>query len=136
MTDQTTHHTEKSAPGLVTEALRHVSSLLRREVDLARAELNENAHRAGAAVGFIVAGIVIALSALNVLSAALVAAVAELGIGAGWAAVVVGGVMAIVAFILAGKGMNDLKLSSLAPSRSVNSLRKDAEAVREGTREH
>lgn len=136
MTDQATHEAETGTPGLFAQLLRHVSTLLRREVDLARAELNENVHRAGAAIGMIVAGLVIALSALNVLSAALVAAVANLGIGAGWAAVIVGGVMALIAFILAGKGVKDLKLSSLAPTRSAENLRRDAEALRETTREH
>ena len=62
----------KSAGGLLSDALGHVSSLVRSEVDLARAEVSENLNKAGVAIGMIVGAVVVALTALNVLSAALV----------------------------------------------------------------
>ena len=78
-----TTESNKSAGSLLTEALSHVSSLMRKEVDLARAEVNENLKHAGVAIGLIVGAVVVALTALNVLSAALVAALTEAGIAAG-----------------------------------------------------
>ncbi|WP_316016108.1 phage holin family protein [Roseobacter sp. HKCCA0434] len=123
----------RSTTDLVGDALTHVSSLVRKEVDLARAEVNENLNRAGVAIGLIVGAIVIALTALNVLAAALTAALTEAGIPAGWSALIIGAVLAIIAFILMGKGVNDLKLSSLAPTRTVDNVKRDARAVKEAT---
>lgn len=121
----------RSVATLLSDAMAHVSTLVRREVDLARAEMNENMNRAMTAVGLLVGAVVIALTALNVLSAALVAAIAELGIEEGWAALIVGVLWAVIAFALASKGMNDLKASSLAPTRTTKNVRRDAETVKE-----
>ncbi len=121
----------KSAGGLLSDAMNNVSSLVRNEVDLARAEISENISKAGVAVGLIAGAAIIALVALNVLAAALVAALTEAGIEAGWAALIIGAVLAVIAFILMGKGVNDLKLSSLAPTRTVKNVKRDAAAVKE-----
>jgi TRAP-type C4-dicarboxylate transport system permease small subunit len=122
---------DKGAPGLVADALAHVSNLVRSEVNLARTEVAENLRSAGMAIGMLAAALVIAITALNVLSAALVAAITELGLSAGWSALIVGVVFAIIAFVLASKGMNDLKISNLAPTRTARNVRRDAEAVKE-----
>lgn len=127
----TDNETQKSSPNLITTALTQLSTLVRKEVDLARAEVTENVSSAGAAIGFIVAAIVIALTALNVLSAAVVAALAELGIEPGWSALIVGGGLGLLAFALITKGVNDLKLSSLAPTRTAKNIQRDARAVKE-----
>ena len=109
----------KSTGSLLSDALTHVSSLVRSEVDLARAEVNENLKSAGAAIGLIVGAVVVALTALNVLSAALVAALTEAGIPAGWSALIVGVAFALIAYVMVNKGTNALKLSSLAPPRTA-----------------
>ena len=102
-----TTESNKSAGSLLTEALSHVSSLMRKEVDLARAEVNENLKHAGVAIGLIVGAVVVALTALNVLSAAL------------------------VAYVMVQKGTNDLKLSSLAPTRTAKNVKRDAATMKE-----
>ena len=125
------HDTGRSATSLISDALTHMSSLVRKEVDLARAEISENMTRAMVAIGLLVGAVVMALVALIVLAGALVAAIAELGIDEGWAALIVGVLFAIVAAIMASKGANDLKASSLAPTRTAENLRKDKDAVKE-----
>ncbi len=122
-----------SAGSLLSDALTNVSSLVRNEVDLARAELSENLERAGAAVGYIVAAVVIAMVALSVLAAALVAGVTAAGIPPAWAAVIVGVVLAVIAFSLSAKGLKDLKLSNIAPTRTAKNLRRDVNAIKEAT---
>ena len=121
----------KSTGGLLSEALNHVSSLVRNEVDLARAEINENLKSAGIALGMIVGAVVVALTALNVLTAALVAALTEAGIPGGWAALIVGVILAIIAYVMVKKGTDDLKLSSLAPRRTAKNVKRDTQAVKE-----
>ena len=126
-----TNDPNRTTGGLLSDALAHVSSLVRSEVDLARAEINENLQSAGVAVGLIVGGAILALTALNVLSAALVAALTEAGLPAAWSAALVGLAFAIIAYLLARKGMSDLKLSSLAPTRAAKNVKRDAQAVKE-----
>lgn len=120
----------KSAGGLLTDALTHVSSLVRSEVDLARAEVDENLKSAGVAIGVIIGAVVVAMTALNVLSAALVTAITEAGVPAGWSALIVGVIFAIIAYVMVNKGLNDLKLSSLAPTRTAKNVKRDAQAVK------
>ncbi len=126
--------TEREGAGtLIGNTFEHLSNLVRGEVDLARAELNESVNRSMTAAGLLVGAIVIALVALNVLAAALTAALAETGLGAGWAALIVGGVLLVVALILATKGKNDLKLQSLAPTRTLANVQRDAHTITEAT---
>ena len=126
-----TEETQKPAAALVGDALQSVSSLVRKEVDLARAEIGENVNRAAAAVGLLVGAVVVALVALNVLAAALVAALANAGIASGWAALIVGVAFGLIAFAMMAKGTNDLKLTSLAPTRTAKNVQRDAEVLKE-----
>ena len=120
---------DRSTAALLTDAFGHVSSLLRKEMDLARAELDQNLKRAGVAIGLIVAAVVLLLTALDVLAAAAVAAIVALGLHPGWSAVIVGGVLALIAWIMISRALNNLKAVSLAPTRTVENVRKDAKAV-------
>lgn len=126
-----TNETQKSTSTLLSEALSHISSLVRKEVDLARSEVNENIKRAGGAIASIVGAVVVILTALNVLTAAIVAALTSAGIPAGWSALIVGVILVIIAYVMAKKGIDDLKLNSLAPTRSAQSIKRDADAVKE-----
>lgn len=133
MTDQTTATGNKSASGLLSDAIAHMSTLVRKEVDLARAEVSENVNRAGVAIGMLAGALVIALTALNVLAAALVAGLAEWGLEAGWASLIVGLVLGAIALAMAFKAKNDLKLSNIAPSRTAKNVQRDAQALKEVT---
>lgn len=116
---------------LVTDVLQHLSNLVRGEVALARAEVEQNIREAGVGVGLIVAAAVIALTSLNVLSAALVAGITELGVPAGWAALGVGAALALIALGLALKGAEALKPANLAPNRTARSVMRDAQTLKE-----
>ncbi len=127
-TEQTTGTTN-----LVSNIIAHVTTLVRKEMELARAELGENLNGAATAVGVIVAGVVFTLVGLNVIAAALVAALTAVGIHPFWSAVIVGGVALIAALIMIKGGMSKLKASSLAPTRTTENVRRDVSAIRETT---
>ena len=74
---------------------------------------------------------VIGIVTLNVLTAALVAALAETDLGPIWSAVIVGVVLAILAYGLLRKGMADLKPENLMPVRTVENVQRDANTVKE-----
>lgn len=114
---------------LLADLIRHSSSLARNEVLLVKAELSEKISRAGAGAGTLAAAAIFANAALIVLLAAAVIALA--GVMQAWlAALIVGAVTALAALILLAKGRRDLRVRSLAPRASVESLRKDARLVR------
>lgn len=123
----------RTPTSILADVMDNVSRLVRREVDLARAEMDENLRQAAVAIGLIVGAIVVLLVALNVLAGALVAAITELGVAPGWSALIVGGIFALIAVGMLIKGKNDLSATSLAPSKSARNLRRDAAAVREAT---
>jgi drug/metabolite transporter (DMT)-like permease len=125
------HTDERSLKELLADLTNSVTTLFRKEIELARAELAEKFSDAGIAVGSLAAGGILALAALIVLLQALVIALTELGLAPGWASLVVGGVVAIIAFALIYKGMHDLKASNLAPTRTVEALKRDAHMVKE-----
>lgn len=125
------HTDDRSLKDLFADLTHSVSTLFRKEIELARAETSEKISQAGVAAGSIAGGGILALAALIVLLQALVIALSELGLAPALSALIVGGVVAIIAFALIYKGMNDLKASSLAPTRTVEALRQDARMVKE-----
>jgi hypothetical protein len=72
--------------------------------------------------------------ALIVLLQALVIALTNLGIPPGWSALIVGVVVAVIAYALIQKGTSDLKAHNLAPNRTVDALKQDAHTLKEQTR--
>jgi drug/metabolite transporter (DMT)-like permease len=125
------HGEDRSLKELFGDLTTSFSTLFRKEIELARTETSEKVSQAAVAAGAIAGGAILALAALIVLLQALVLALAELGLASALSALIVGGVVAIVAFVLMYKGMKDLKASNLAPTRTVESLRRDAQMVKE-----
>jgi uncharacterized membrane protein YqjE len=121
---------DRSAPALVGDLIGHVTELFRKEMMLLRAELNEKGNQVMTALGMIAGALVLALVALNVLAAALVAALAEFMDG-GWAALIVGVLLAVIAWIMLSSGRNNLKTANLTPRRTTDSLSKDANMAKE-----
>ncbi|SFP91561.1 phage holin family protein [Tranquillimonas alkanivorans] len=125
-----------STPELLTEAMSHVTSMVRGEMDLFRAEMQQSMNQAMAAIGMMVAGVVLILVALNVFAAAFVAWLTQAGVGPGWSSVIVGGALAILALILLLTGKNKLKLVNLAPKRTAKNVQRDAHTVKEVSHGH
>lgn len=135
MADETTRGrlSNTGMVGLITNAFSQITALFRGELDLARAEVQENLKRAMVAIGLVIAAVVLFLVALNVLAAALVQAIVELGLDAGWAALIVGGVFLIIGVIMALMGKNKLTSTSLTPTRTVKNVRNDVHATKEAS---
>lgn len=122
---------DRSAPALVGDLISHVTELFRKEMMLLRAEVNEKGNQVLTAAGMIAAALVIAIVALNVLAAALVAGLSELGLESGWAALIVGAGLALIAWMMVSSGMKNLETANLAPRRTAESLSKDATMAKE-----
>ena len=125
------HTDERSLKELIGDLSGSISTLFRKEIQLARAETSEKITQSMVAVGAVAGGAILALAALIVLLQALVIAIAEMGVPPALAALIVGLVVAAIAYFMIHKGTNDLKASSLAPDRTMDSLRRDAQLVKE-----
>lgn len=106
---------------LLGEVTRDFSTLMRQEVDLAKAELRESATRAGKGAGMVGGAGVAGHLALVFLSIAVWWGLGQL-IGLGWSAVIVAVVYAVVALILFVIGRNELK--------SIKGMPQTAETVK------
>jgi hypothetical protein len=120
----------RSVPELLTDLVRDVGELFRKEGRLVRAEISEAGKRMATGVEMVGAGAVVLLVAMLVLVQALVIALAEV-MGAGWAALLVGGVLAVVGIVLVLRGRKDLSAASLVPERTIEQTSRDARLARE-----
>ena len=121
----------RSVPELLRDLAGDSATLIRQELALARAETQDKLHQSTGAVVAIMAGALLALAALIVLLDAVVYGLTEAGLERWLAALIVGGAVALVAFILVRKGQNDLAAPRLAPERTAANLRKDLDLVKE-----
>ena len=127
----------RSLPQLLSDLARELTTLFRKETQLVKAEVAEKVAQLQLGVMMIVLGALVGLIALNVLAGALVAAIAKIGnpdIGPGWAALIVGVLLAVAAGILAKKGASDLKPSNLTPDKSVHQVKEDVNLMKEQVR--
>ena len=93
---------------LLGDVTRDLSTLMRQEVELAKAELKQSGTRAGKGGGMLAGAGVAGHFVLLFLSIALWYALGEL-MGLGWSAVVVALIWGIIAAVLAATGKKELK---------------------------
>lgn len=121
--------------GALLKRLAHETrTLLRQELELAKAEVSEKAAKAGRNVAFLAVGGVVLFTAALVLLAAL-----TIGVGvvlaqaieaqhAAWLApLIVGIVITIVGYALLNKGLRALRRMRFAPTKTINSMRENKE---------
>ena len=129
------HSNDRSIPDLLGDLVDQTSTLVRKEVQLARAEIGEKVTIAGAAAGAIAVGAFLLLASLIVLLQAAVAALVEYaGFSATVAALIVAVVVALIGYIVLRGGLSRLKASNLTPDRTVTQLSRDAGVVKEQVR--
>lgn len=122
---------EKNIPELFTDMIDHLSTLFRKEVQLAKTETQEKVQQATNALIYMVIGGVIMLAAVIVLLLAAAAFLVEWGLAEEWSFLLVGGVVALLGIIALWKGINDIKASNLTPRRTVDQLRANVHAAKE-----
>lgn len=98
---------DSSLGDLLGDVSQDISTLMRQELELAKAELRESASRAGKGAGMLVGASEAARFVLLFLSLALWAALASL-MAAGWAAVIVAILWAVVGAILGIVGKKNI----------------------------
>jgi len=118
---------DQSTGDLVKALSEQTSLLVRKEVDLAKAELTEKGKKAGVGAGMFGAGGILALFGLAVLTAALVAGLSE-AMDTWLAALIVGVIYLAGAGIAALMGREKIREATpLAPEQAIETTKEDVQ---------
>ena len=124
----------KEAPTLLSRLVSETRALAASEIALAKREISRKISKAGGAIGMLVAAALLALVAFNALAAAAVFGLVALDVSAGWSALIVAGVLCLLALILGLTGRSRLRAEALKPEKTVRNVKADVAAVKEATR--
>jgi hypothetical protein len=132
---------ERPAPGesrslvaLFSDLFRETSTLVHQEAELAKAEMSEKVSEVGKGAAAIAIGGAVIFAGFIIL---LIAASNGLALmlpeeHANWLApLIIGLAVMVVGFIALGIGKHELSSSNLQPSRTMESLRRDSQLVKE-----
>ena len=117
---------------LIGNVSNDLSQLFRQEVELAKAELKQEAAKAGKAAGMLGAAGFAGYLTVVLLSFALVFALSNV-MDAGWAAVIVAALWAIIGGVLYLRGRTQLATVDPMPRRTVDTLKEDAQWLKNPT---
>jgi len=124
----------RSLVGLFSDLFRETSTLVHEEAQLAKAEISEKVSQIGSGVAAIAAGGAILFAGFIVLLFAAVNALAMFlpPDHAAWLApLIIGLVVMIAGYVALSKGRREFRAESLKPSRTMESLRRDTQLVKE-----
>jgi hypothetical protein len=118
---------ERPIGDLVKQLANQTSTLVRQELDLAKAEMSQKATVAGKGAGLLGGAAVVGLLAAGSLTACLILALSEV-IPSWLAALIVALVMAAVAAVLALQGRNRIRAATPpVPEQTVETVKEDVE---------
>jgi hypothetical protein len=118
--------------GIVGGLATDLQALVRGEIALARAEMDQKFHRAVAAGTWVFGGALLGFAGL-VIALEGVADLLSFAVAAWIASVLVGVIVIVIGGLSIKSGLGTLSAISLTPDRSVASLQKDALIVKEHT---
>jgi sulfopyruvate decarboxylase TPP-binding subunit len=116
-----------SVGDLLSEVSSDLSTLMRQEVELAKAEIRQSASRAGKGVGMFAGAGIAGHMVLLFLSVAVWWGLGD-SIGHGWSALIVAAVWLIIAAVLALAGRSEIK-SVTGLTRTTESVKKIPTAI-------
>lgn len=114
---------------LIGEVTSDLSRLMRQELELAKAELREEASKTGKAVGMLVAAGIAGFLVVLFASYALWWGLANV-MDEGWAALIVAALWAIVAAVLYSVGRKRMREVQPKPQQTVDTLKEVPDALR------
>jgi len=117
---------------LIGNISNDLSQLFRQEVELAKAELKQEATKAGKAAGMLGGAGFAGYLAVVLLSFALVFGLANV-MDAGWAALIVAVIWGVIGAVLYVNGRKKLKTVDPMPRRTVDTIKEDAQWLKNPT---
>jgi Flp pilus assembly protein TadB len=123
---------ETSVGELIGNISNDLSQLFRQEVELAKAELKQEASKAGKAAGMLGGAGFAGYLAVVLLSFALVFALSNV-MDPAWAALIVAVIWAIIGAVLYMNGRKKLQTVDPVPRRTVDTIKEDAQWLKNPT---
>ena len=123
---------EQSVGELIGEVSRDFSTLMRQELELAKAEIKTEVAKTGKAAGMLGGAGFAGYLAVVLLSFAAVFGLANV-MDAGWAALIVAVVWGVIGAALYATGRNRLKTVDPMPRRTVDTIKEDARWLKNPT---
>ena len=117
---------QRTVPELLGNIVDNIQQIIRSEFRLAKAELQEKASRASKPATRLGVGFLLGLYGLGFLLLAAVYALSMV-MAAGLAALIVGGVLALVSVALVTSGIKKLKTLNPAPERTIQTLEENVQ---------
>jgi uncharacterized membrane protein YqjE len=130
--DDATDPRERSLGELVGNLSSQTSTLVRQEIELAKAELSQKGKVAGKGVGLLAGGAVFGLLALGALTAGLIALL-DKAMATWVAALIVMALWAIVALVLAKAGQSALKRATPPAPQTIETVKEDVQWAKHPT---
>ena len=130
--DRSEQVSETSIGELIGDISNDLSQLFRQEVELAKAEIKQEASKAGKAAGMLGGAGFAGYLAVVLLSFALVFGLANV-MDAGWAALIVAVIWAVIGAVLYATGRKRLKTVDPVPRRTVDTIKEDAQWLKNPT---
>ena len=110
---------------------RQVSTLVRKEIDLARVEVTSSVGRMSRGAAMAGAGGAILYAGLLVLLLAIVLGLIEAGIDGWLAAFIVAVVVVVIGGVVTSMGVKQMQATDLAPKQTAETVRENVEFVKE-----
>jgi hypothetical protein len=124
---------DRSLGELFSKLAQDTSTLVRKEVQLAKTEMSQKASRVGKDVGFLAVGGAVAYAGLLAVLAGVIVLLGQ-GIPMWLSALLVGLVVAGVGYLLVRKGLDALKREDLAPRQTIETLKEDQQWAKDQMR--
>jgi len=129
------HVRENASLGeLFSDLTQETSTLVRQEVQLAKAELRQSAEQAGRSIASMLVGGAIAYAGFLALLAAVILGLGEAGVPWWLSALIVGIVVVAIGMVMVMRARSGLQPENLAPKETIESLKEDREWVKEQIR--
>jgi xanthine/uracil permease len=110
---------------------RQVSTLVRKEIDLARVEVTSSAGRMSRGAATAGVGGALIYAGLLALLAAAVFGLIEAGLDAWLAALIVGGIVLVIGAVITSMGVKQVQSTDMAPKQTAETVKENVEFVRE-----
>jgi cytochrome c biogenesis factor len=128
------HHDTRSLPELLSSLVTEMSTLFRQEIRLARTETSENVGKMTGAISMLAASAVLLIPGIVIVLQGIVSMLVERGFDQSSAMFVVGLVVIVIGAIILSIGLARLRMSNLAPDRTIKQVRRDALVAKEQVR--
>ena len=110
---------------------RQVSTLVRKEIDLARVEVTSSAGRMSRGAATAGVGGALVYAGLLALLLAAIFGLIEAGFDAWLAALIVGGIVLAIGAVITSMGVKQVQSTDLAPKQTAETVKENVEFVRE-----